>query len=174
MLNVLENPAHKWEDDRINDFVIFLDFRSTKRGHCHWLILGHVALTKINCITARDQSTVESGVTDGGKNTARSCQFSFELACVASVSIWLYRCSYLVSEQRKTGFGRARNKTRAIFRAFFDSHSSFFAPKPKGNACYAGYFWIREWTQQHKHEASSSKATTFKAIPEVPRKKNSS
>ena len=28
-------------------------------------------------ITARDQSMVESGVTEGGKNTARSCQFSF-------------------------------------------------------------------------------------------------
>ena len=59
----------------------------------------------------------------------------------------------LVSEQRKTeerdlGFGRARNETRAknwkwgeeeaIFRAVFDSCSSFFAPKPYGNACYAG------------------------------------
>ena len=28
----------------------------------------------------------------------------------------------------------------AIFRAIFDSRSSFFAPKPHGNACYAGYF----------------------------------
>ena len=28
-------------------------------------------------ITARDQSMVESGVTEGGKNTARSCQFFF-------------------------------------------------------------------------------------------------
>ena len=50
---------------------------------CHWLILGHVALTKIKCIliaisnvprsgyiTAHDQSMVESGVTEGGKNTA--------------------------------------------------------------------------------------------------------
>ena len=51
---------------------------------CHWLILGHVALTKIKCIpivihskvpplgniTARVQSMVESGVTEGGKNTA--------------------------------------------------------------------------------------------------------
>ena len=26
----------------------------------------------------------------------------------------------------------------AIFRAIFDSRSSFFAPKPHGNACYAG------------------------------------
>ena len=28
-------------------------------------------------IAARDQSMVESGVTEGGKNTARSCQFYF-------------------------------------------------------------------------------------------------
>ena len=28
-------------------------------------------------IAARDQSMVESGVTEGGKNTARFCQFSF-------------------------------------------------------------------------------------------------
>ena len=28
-------------------------------------------------ITARDQSMVESGVIEGGKNTARSCQFFF-------------------------------------------------------------------------------------------------
>ena len=32
-----------------------------------------------------------------------------------------------------------RSFTCAIFRAFFDSCSSFFAPKPHGNACYAGY-----------------------------------
>ena len=59
---------------------------------CHWLILGHVAMTKLKCIpivisnvpnvprsgyiTARDHSMVESGVTLGEKNTARSCQFS--------------------------------------------------------------------------------------------------
>ena len=63
----------------------------------------------------------------------------------------------LVSEQNKirgTGFSvlTAREKKRepffptpsrsftcAIFRAVFDSCSSFFAPKPHGNACYAGY-----------------------------------
>ena len=28
---------------------------------------------------------------------------------------------------------------KAIFRAVFDSRSSFFARKPHGNACYAGY-----------------------------------
>ena len=32
-----------------NQIVIFLDFHSTKQGR-HWLILGHVALTKIKCI----------------------------------------------------------------------------------------------------------------------------
>ena len=69
------------------------------------------------------------------------------VAWVASVSV-LFR-----SEERPRngilGFGRARSETRptlsllfyfrAIFRAVFDSRSSFFAPKPHGNACYAGY-----------------------------------
>ena len=32
-----------------------------------------------------------------------------------------------------------RSFTCAIFRAVFDSCSSFFAPKPHRNACYAGY-----------------------------------
>ena len=32
-----------------------------------------------------------------------------------------------------------RSFTCAIFRAVFDFRSSFFAPKPHGNACYAGY-----------------------------------
>ena len=31
--------------------------------------------------------------------------------------------------------------TRAIFHAVFDSRSLFFAPKPNGNACYAGYLF---------------------------------
>ena len=49
---------------------------------CNWLILRHAALTKIKCIpmgyiTASYRSMVESGVREGGKNTARSCQFSF-------------------------------------------------------------------------------------------------
>ena len=26
-----------------------------------------------------------------------------------------------------------------FYRVLFDSRSSFFAPKPHGNACYAGY-----------------------------------
>ena len=32
-----------------------------------------------------------------------------------------------------------RSFTSAIFRAVFDSRSSFFPPKPLGNACYVGY-----------------------------------
>ena len=53
------------------------------------------------------------------------------LACVARVS---------VSFRKDFGFGRARNGTSAIFHlAVFDSRSSFFAPKPHGNACYADY-----------------------------------
>ena len=37
-------------------------------------------LSNVPCsdyITARDQNMVESDVTEGGKNSARSCQFSF-------------------------------------------------------------------------------------------------
>ena len=82
----------------------------------------------------------------------------YTLACVARVSIW-----FRTKERPSNGilgFGRARNETRAkkwkwgegegkapplsrsftcaIFRAVFDSRSSFFAPKAHGNACYAG------------------------------------
>ena len=86
--------------------------------------------------------------------------FKSQLACVASVSVW-----FRSKEKQRNGildFGRARNETRAkkvgggggegllsfpppprsftyaIFRAVFDSRSSLFAPKPHGNACYAG------------------------------------
>ena len=34
--------------------------------------------------------------------------------------------------------------TYAIFRAVFDSRSTFFAPKRHGNACYVGYFFSDE------------------------------
>ena len=34
-----------------------------------------------------------------------------------------------------------RSFTGAIFRAVFASRSSFFAPKPYGKACYAGYIF---------------------------------
>ena len=54
----------------------------------------------------------------------------------------------LVSEQRKTEERDSRfwprekwNKSQKIFRTVFDSRSSFFAPKPHGNACYAGYHY---------------------------------
>ena len=38
-----------------------------------------------------------------------------------------------------------RTFTCAIFRAVFDSCSSFFAPKPHRNACYAGYKYTRRY-----------------------------
>ena len=53
-----------------------------------------------------------------------------QVACVASISVG-FRSK---KRPRNVIFG-----TRAIFRAVFDSRSSFFAPKPHGNACYAGY-----------------------------------
>ena len=34
----------------IKSFVIFLDFHSQLYRGSHWLILGHVALTKVKCI----------------------------------------------------------------------------------------------------------------------------
>ena len=64
-----------------------------------------------------------------------------ELACVASVSVWFR------SKERPRngilGFGRERNETKFI-GAILDSRSSFFAPKPHGNACYAGYERVEE------------------------------
>ena len=53
----------------------------------------------------------------------------------------------LISEQKKTKERDFRfwprekwnESQKLIFRAAFDSRSSFFAPKPHGNACYAGY-----------------------------------
>ena len=35
-----------------------------------------------------------------------------------------------------------RSFTHAIFHAVFDARSSFFALKPYGNACYAGYVFV--------------------------------
>ena len=55
-----------------------------------------------------------------------------EIACVASVSVWFR--SKEKPRDGILGFGGARNETCAIFRAVFDSRSSFFAPKPHGNA----------------------------------------
>ena len=60
------------------------------------------------------------------------------------VSVW-----FRTKDQRPWkgifGFDRAINETRirsftcANFRAVFDSCSSFFAPEPRRNVCYAGY-----------------------------------
>ena len=88
------------------------------------------------------------------------------LACVANVShVFVWFRSKKRPRNGIFGFGRARNETRAkkmkegrgggegrflsspppprsftcaIFRAVSDSRSSFFNPKPHGNACYAG------------------------------------
>ena len=60
------------------------------------------------------------------------------LACVASVSLW-FRIERKTEEQDSRFWPTPRSFTCAIFRAVFDSPSSFFAPKPHGNACYAGY-----------------------------------
>ena len=70
---------------------IFLDFDSTKQGlplvdswsrglDKNQMYPDRNTLSNVprsGYITARDQRMVESGVTKGGKNTARSCQFSF-------------------------------------------------------------------------------------------------
>ena len=92
----------------------------------------------------------------------------FFLACVASVSFGFgtkefkkdQGTGFLVSAARemerepkkmKEGGGGGKGSfpphllpwyfTGAIFRAVFDSRSSFFAPKPHGEACYAGYIF---------------------------------
>ena len=75
------------------------------------------------------------------------------LACVADVSVWFQSKENTQRKDRGMGFfsfGCATNETRAkkcsphyfpyaIFHVVFDSRSSFFAPKPHGNAWYAGY-----------------------------------
>ena len=96
------------------------------------------------------------GLPAGTKKTGRCVAF------VASVSVWFRskerpRNGFSVLAARETkqepnnesggggGEGRKlssppppRSFTYAIFRPVFDSRSSFFAPKPHGNACYAG------------------------------------
>ena len=76
-----------------------------------------------------------------------------DIACIASVSVW-----FRGKERPRKGifgFGHARNETRAPlfylrhFRAVFDYRSSFFAPKPHGNACYAGYKQLRDTFLSH-------------------------
>ena len=82
---------------------------------------------------------------------------AFSLACVASVSVWFRSKERPID--RGTGFSvlaaqemkqepkndeSSSSFTYAIFRAVFDSRSTFFAPKPHGNACYAGYVFSDE------------------------------
>ena len=73
-------------------------------------------------------------------------RLSFAVACVASVAIWFRSKERPVLAAREmkrepNNEPPLRSFTCAIFRAVFDFRSSFFAPKPRGNACYAGYFW---------------------------------
>ena len=66
---------------------------------------------------------------------------------------------HLVSDQRKTEerdfwFWPRDNERRSIFRAVFGSLSSFFSPKPHGNACYAGYihsYMIKFWLNDKRY-----------------------
>ena len=65
-------------------------------------------------------------------------------------SVWAAREMEREPKKKKKGGGRGRGRNlsspppprsfpSAIFRAVFDSRSSFFGPKPRGKACYAGY-----------------------------------
>ena len=88
----------------------------------------------------------------------------FFLAYVASVSVWFWKKerprngifglgsarngTRTKKKKKRGGRGRGRNLSSpppprsfpsAIFRAVFNSRSSFFGPKPHGKACYAGY-----------------------------------
>ena len=56
------------------------------------------------------------------------------IACVPSVSVWFRSKEIPILVEREM----KRQPTCTIFRAVFDSRSSVFAPKPHGNACYAG------------------------------------
>ena len=77
------------------------------------------------------------------------------VACVARVSVW-FRGDRARNEMRTKKWKREEGEGKkaslflssplpprsfacAIFRAVFDSRSSFFAPKPHRNACYACY-----------------------------------
>ena len=90
-------------------------------------------------------------------------------------------CFRLVSEQRKTeevgilGFGRARNETSAkewnFYLRHFHSCSSFFAPKPRGNAYCAGY--RRDvWLFFHYHYVSVGDLSDKQVQEKVPTERN--
>ena len=93
------------------------------------------------CFTISDEYCSMVLLTDLSEH-AQVCFSKRILSSLCSLRSKRFR---LVSEQRKTEerdsrFGRAKYETRAtIFRVVFDSRSSFFAPKPHRNACYAGY-----------------------------------
>ena len=67
-------------------------------------------------------------------------QVSFQPAYVVSVSVGFRRSKERPrnDEEQDFRFCPPRFLTRPIFRKVFDSRSSFSAPEPNGNACYAG------------------------------------
>ena len=65
----------------------------------------------------------------------RSCMTLWWLACVASVS------ARFRSKERATRV-KERAKKWLSFHFSRGQNRSFFAPKPNGNACYAGYLMI--------------------------------
>ena len=72
----------------------------------------------------------------------------FTLACVASVSFRFH--SKETPRKGIFGFGRAGFSVffpalvlAPFFRAVFESRFSFFAPKPHGNVCYAGWVYVK-------------------------------
>jgi len=62
----------------------------------------------------------------------------WEVACVASVSVWFRSKEIPILAEREMKREPPRSFTGTVFRTVFDSLSSFFAPKPHGNVCYAG------------------------------------
>ena len=58
-----------------------------------------------------------------------------------------------------------RSFTYTIFRAVFDSRSSFFGPKPHGNACYVGYSSNRARISARQNNDSLPSRTVDDALP---------
>ena len=102
-------------------------------------------------------------LSERNKSQGVLCSARNGLACVASVSVWFRsrerpekrdfrfwpREKWNENQQIKEGGGEGKEGNRVSFlsspppsRSFtltvFDSCSSLFAPKPHGNACYAG------------------------------------